>query len=56
MTHTKQEKHAVPHQIEGVFGIRKFLASREGTNPRQRTSGQIQTKDTHSSVAGATEP
>ena len=52
----KQEKHTVPNQMERVPSVRKFLASRERINLCLRTPKQIQTKETHPSVAGTTEP
>jgi hypothetical protein len=62
MTYTKQEKHAVPNQVEGIPHIGKFLASRKRINLHQGAPRQIQTmretynetKTKHSSVAGAT--
>jgi len=62
MTHAKQEKHTVPNQMEGISCIRKFVASRERVNKRQRTLRPVQTtretyneiKTKHSSAAGAT--
>jgi hypothetical protein len=52
----KQEKHTIPYQMERISSVRKFLASRERINSRQRTPEQIQAKGAHSSVAGAIEP
>jgi len=62
MTHAKQEKHTVPNQMERISCVRKFVASRERINKRQGTPKQVQretcteTKDKHSSIAGATGP
>ena len=60
MTNTEQEKYAISNQMERVPTVRKFLGSRERINSCPRTSKEIQgireTKDKHSSIAGAIEP